>query len=100
MPVKSVDHCQLRNNKPKSENKELYTTVSHSFSVNTTNLMKLLKGLLNLIITMQNLEVLLVHIPNFWGCQGRRTRVRVTIVSNSLILGGRMTKDLKNGDEK
>ena len=37
----------------------LLATVSHSFSVNTTNLMKLLKALLNLIITMQNLKVLL-----------------------------------------
>ena len=34
----------------------------------------------------------------FWGCQGRRTGV--TTVSNSLILGGRVTKVLKNGDEK
>ena len=41
-----------------------------------------------------------VHVPNFGGCQGRRTGVGVTIVSNSLILGGWMTKVLKNGDEK
>ena len=34
------------------------------------------------------------------GCQGRRTGVGVTTVSNSLILGGRVTKVLKNGDEK
>ena len=42
----------------------------------------------------------LAHVPNFGGCQGRRTGVRVTTVSNSLILGGRVTKMLKNGDEK
>ena len=41
-----------------------------------------------------------VHVPNFGGCQGRRTGVGVTTVSNSLILGGRVTKVLKNGDEK
>ena len=34
------------------------------------------------------------------GCQGRRTGVGVTTVSNSLILGGWMTKVLKNGDKK
>ena len=34
------------------------------------------------------------------GCQGRRTGVGVTIVSNSLILGGWVTKVLKNGDKK
>ena len=36
----------------------------------------------------------------FWGCQGRRTRVGVTTVSNSLILGGWVTKVSKNGDKK
>ena len=36
----------------------------------------------------------------FWGCQGRRTGVVVTTVSNSLILGGWVTNVLKNGDEK
>ena len=41
-----------------------------------------------------------VHVPNFEGCQGRRTGVAVTTVSKSLILGGRVTKVLKNGDEK
>ena len=40
-----------------------------------------------------------VHVPNFGGCQGRRTGGGVTTVSNSLILGGRVTKVLKNGDE-
>ena len=35
----------------------------------------------------------------FWGCQGRRTGVTVTAVSNLLILGGWVTKVLKNGDK-
>ena len=34
------------------------------------------------------------------GCQGRRTGVGVTIVSNSLILGGWVTEVLKNGDKR
>ena len=34
------------------------------------------------------------------GCQGRRTGVGVTTVSNSLILGGWVTKVLKNGNKK
>ena len=34
------------------------------------------------------------------GCHGRRTGVGVTTVSNSLILGGWVTKVLKNGDKK
>ena len=34
------------------------------------------------------------------GCQGRRTGVGVTTVSNSLILGGWVTKVLKNCDKK
>ena len=33
------------------------------------------------------------------GCQGRSTGVAVTTVSNSLILGGWVTKVLKNGDK-
>ena len=33
------------------------------------------------------------------GCQGRRTGVVVTTVSSSLILGGWVTKILKNGDK-
>ena len=38
---------------------------------------------------------------NFWGgCQGRRTGVGVTTVSNSLILGGWVTSVLKNSDKK
>ena len=42
----------------------------------------------------------LVHVPNFGGHQGWRTGVRVTTVSNSLILGGWVTKVLRNGNEK
>ena len=34
------------------------------------------------------------------GCQGRRTGVGATTVSNSLNLGGWVTKVLKNGDKK
>ena len=41
-----------------------------------------------------------VHVPNFGGFSGRRTGVGVTTVSNSLILGGWVTKVLKNGDKK
>ena len=41
-----------------------------------------------------------MHVLNFGGCQSRRTGVRVTTVSNSLILGGRVTKVLKNSEEK
>ena len=40
-----------------------------------------------------------VHVPNFGGCQGRRTGVAVTTVSNSLILGGWVTKILENSDK-
>ena len=40
-----------------------------------------------------------VHVPNFGGCQDRRTGAGVTTVSNSLILGGWVTKVLKNGDK-
>ena len=36
----------------------------------------------------------------FGGCQGQRTGVGVTTVSNSLILGGWVTKVLKNDDKK
>ena len=44
---------------------------------------------------------LFVYVPNFFrGCQGRRTGVGVTTVYNSLILGGWVTKGLKNGDKK
>ena len=32
--------------------------------------------------------VVRVHVPNFGGCQDRRTGVRVTTVSSSLMLGG------------
>ena len=43
-----------------------------------------------------------MHVPNFGGCQGRRTGVGVTTVSNSLILGEWETKvkELRNADEK
>ena len=41
-----------------------------------------------------------MHVPNFEGGQGRRTGVVVTTVSNSLILGGWVTKVVKNGDKK
>ena len=34
------------------------------------------------------------------GCQGQRTGVGVTTVSNSLILGGWVTKVLNNGHKK
>ena len=33
------------------------------------------------------------------GCQGRKTGVGVTTVSNSLILGRWVTKGLKNGEK-
>ena len=42
----------------------------------------------------------LVHVPIFGELQGRRTGVGVTTVSNSLILGGWVTKVLKNDDQK
>ena len=45
-------------------------------------------------------QILKVHVPNFGGCQGRRTGVGVTTVSNSLILGGWVTKVLNNGDKE
>ena len=45
-------------------------------------------------------KVVKVHVPNFGGCQGRRTGVGVTTVFNSLILGGWVTKVVKNGDKK
>ena len=41
----------------------------------------------------------LVHVPNFEGCQSE-TGVGVTTVSDSLILGGWVTKVLKKGNEK
>ena len=49
---------------------------------------------------MPNIVEGFVHVPNFGGCQGWRTGVGVTTVSNSLILGGWVTKVLKNGDKK
>ena len=36
----------------------------------------------------------------FWGLSGSEDRGGVTTVSNSLILGGWVTKVLKNGDKK
>ena len=41
-----------------------------------------------------------MHVPNFGGCQGRWTGVGVTTKFNSLILGGWVTKVLKNSDKK
>ena len=41
-----------------------------------------------------------VHVPNLGGCQGRRTGVGVTTVSNSLILGGWVTKVLRIATKK
>ena len=41
-----------------------------------------------------------MHVANLGVCQGRRTRVGVTTVSSSLILGGWVTKVLKNGDKR
>ena len=44
-----------------------------------------------------------MHVPKFeggGGFQGRKTGVGVTTVSNSLILGGWVTKVLKNGNKK
>ena len=49
---------------------------------------------------MEEKDHLLVHVPIFVGCRGRRTEVGVTTVSNSLILGGWVTKVSKNGNEK
>ena len=43
--------------------------------------------------------VVKVHIPNFGGCQGRRTEVGVTTVSNSLILEGWVTRVLWNSEK-
>ena len=42
-----------------------------------------------------------MHVPDFFGgvCQGQRTGVAVTTVSISLILGGWLTKVLKNGNK-
>ena len=40
-----------------------------------------------------------MHVPNFGGCQGQRTGVAVKTVSNLLILGGWLTKVLKNTDK-
>ena len=39
-----------------------------------------------------------MHVSNFGGMD-RRTGVGLTTVSNSIILGGWVTKVLKNGDE-
>ena len=45
-------------------------------------------------------SIILVRVPNFGGSKGRRTGVGVTTVSTSLILGGWMTKVLKNGEKR
>ena len=47
----------------------------------------------------QEIIRLLVHVPNFGGLSGSEDRGGVTTVSNSLILGGWVTKVLKNGDK-
>ena len=36
----------------------------------------------------------MVHVPNFWGCQVRRTGVGTTTVCKSLTLGGEVTRVL------
>ena len=41
-----------------------------------------------------------VHVPNFGGLSGSEDSGGVTTVSNSLILGGCVTKVLKNDDKK
>ena len=41
-----------------------------------------------------------VHVPNFGGLSESEDRGGVTTVSNSLILGGWVTKVLKNDDKK
>ena len=40
-----------------------------------------------------------MHVPNFGGLSRSETGVAVTTVSNSLLLGGWVTKVLKNGDK-
>ena len=55
---------------------------------------------MDLVFGPGELKTLIGARSKLWGCQGRRTGVGVTTVSNSLILGGRVTKVLKNGDEK
>ena len=54
----------------------------------------------------KNQSKFICNISQIWctfqilgGCQGRRTGVAVTTVSSSLILGGWVTKVLKNGDK-
>ena len=42
----------------------------------------------------------LVHIPNFWGVSGLEDRGGNDNNVQSLILGGRVTKVLKNCDEE
>ena len=39
-----------------------------------------------LLVNFDRLFIERVHVPNFGGCQGRRTGVGVTTVFNSLIL--------------
>ena len=41
-----------------------------------------------------------MHVLNSGGLSGSKDRGGVTIVSNSLIFGGWVTKVLKNGDKK
>ena len=41
-----------------------------------------------------------MHVPDFGGLSGSEDRGGVTTVSKSLILGGWVTKVLRNGDKK
>ena len=41
-----------------------------------------------------------MHVPNFGGLSGSEDKGGVKTVSNSLILGGWVTKVIKNGDKK
>ena len=68
---------------------------SSSISLKMTELLKNFTVLLSQILqgTLSTFQIL-------GGCQGRRTGVGVTTVSNSLILGGWVTKVLKNGHKK
>ena len=58
------------------------------------------KGLVSLLDFFVKYSVIRCTFQILEGCQGRRTGVAVTTVSNSLILGGWVTKALKNGEKK
>ena len=55
---------------------------------------------LAIIINKCHLKMVKCTCQILGGCQGRRTGVGVTTISNSLILGGWVTNVLKNGDKK